>query len=251
MGILSRIKEHTPWPVRRLSRRVKRYVIQVNDKRMDLKDLFTKVYEEHLWAEKGETVDPHHPFNSGPGSAEEAASPYTDCVTRFIEKHGIRSVVDLGCGDFRVGRRIARAGINYIGVDVVEPLIQSNQANFAADNVQFRCLDITRDELPKAQLCLVRQVFQHLSNAQVKSVLNRLKQFDWVIVTEDQPGLPGTFKANKDKPHGRDSRIVWNSGIVLTEPPFSLKNVELLLEAPVPQSEFRGNGRIASFVIRN
>jgi hypothetical protein len=59
-------------------------------------------------------------FFSGGGSLEEFAAPYTDWLIRFIAERKINTVVDLGCSDFRVGRRICSAvSVNYVGVDIV------------------------------------------------------------------------------------------------------------------------------------
>ena len=222
----------------------------MRDKRRSTKEVFTEIYAENIWNNREPHADKEFPFYSGPGSGETAAHPYADCVNAFISKHAIQTVVDLGCGDFRVGGRIARPPIDYIGVDIVDPLIQANRARFGNDHIQFRCLDIITDELPKGDLCLVREVLQHLSNSQIATILSKLKAFKWVIVTECHPGPPGSFKPNRDKPHGNESRAHWNTGVVLTAPPFSIPNVTLLLDAPVAYSE-RPEARVSSFLIAN
>lgn len=251
MSFIKFIKEHTPWPVRLMSRRFRRLPALVKDKRRSTKEVFTEVYAENIWGQRKPYADKDYPFYSGPGSGEEAGSPYADCVNAFIEAHGVRSVIDLGCGDFRVGRQIARPAVDYMGIDIVEPLIYANQKRFANDHIQFRCLDIISDELPKGDLCLVREVLQHLSNAQISAILLKLRAFQWVIVTESEPGPLGLFRPNKDKPHGGDSRMLWNSGVVLNAPPFSLPNVTLLLDLPLAHNGAAKGYRICSFLIHN
>jgi SAM-dependent methyltransferase len=177
------------------------------------------------------------------------ANPYAECIRTFIQSHGIKSVVDVGCGDFRVGRKLIDSSIDYTGIDVVDALVKANQERFGASNVRFRCLDIVRDDLPPGDLCLVREVLQHLSNLQIQKILEKLKQYKWVIITETLPGPVGSFKANLDKPHGRDARCVWHSGLVLTEPPFSLPAVQTLLEIPSVRAERGSDERIASFLL--
>jgi len=213
--------------------------------------VFTEIYAQNLWGERKPHADAEYPFYSGPGSEEVAAHPYADCVNKFIDSHGVRAVVDLGCGDFRVGSRIARPSLSYIGVDIVEPLIQANQTRFANDHIQFRCLDIIADQLPQGDLCLVREVLQHLSNAQIAAIVAKLKAFKWVIVTECQPGPLGSFKPNRDKPHGIENRALWNSGVVLSAPPFNLPDVTLLLDVPAVQAEKPDIHRICTFLVRN
>ena len=107
MSILDVVKRHTPRPIRRATRRVKRTVRQRRDAKLTCKEVFTQIYRENRWGGvPGEIY-------SGPGSGEEAAGPYVEAVAAFIRKMNVQSVVDLGCGDFRVGRgrRSRRAGI--------------------------------------------------------------------------------------------------------------------------------------------
>jgi SAM-dependent methyltransferase len=244
------LKEHTPSAIRRIVRNFKRRLAAIDESRLTTKEVFTKIYAENLWGERSRYYESDFPYYSGPGSKEEWASPYVDCVNKFIETNGIRSVVDMGCGDFRVGSRIARSSINYIGIDIVESLVQANQIKFGAENIMFRCLDITADELPDGDLCLVREVFQHLLNAPISSVLSKISKYKWVIVTENLPGPIGSFKPNRDKPNGRDARCVWNSGIVLSAPPFNFPNAELILEIAVPNAEYGPTDNFSTFLIR-
>jgi SAM-dependent methyltransferase len=251
--VIDFIKEHTPWGIRRISRRIKHHFHGSENGRRSARDVFTEIYVENRWGGGGAKADAEFPFDSGVGSGPATAEPYAECVNRFIESHGIKRVVDLGCGDFRVGRRIARESIHYIGVDVVEPLVEANQARFASDRVEFRCIDISTEEVPDGDLCLIREVLQHLSNSQISAILAKLKKFRWVIVTEGRPGPPGTFKPNRDRPHGGDSRALWKSGVVLEAPPFNVPRVELLLSVPTaaPVDNTLGRGRIETFLIEN
>jgi SAM-dependent methyltransferase len=238
-------------PIREMWRGIRRYYSHLKDSRRSTKEVFTEIYMENLWGDGRRHTDNDFPFDSGPGSSESAVGPYAEFIKRFIESHHVKSVLDLGCGDFRTGSRIVQPSFRYTGIDIVEPLIQANQAKFGKDNVQFLCLDIITDDLPDADLCLVREVLQHLSNAQIIQILQKLKKFKWVIVTEDMPGPLGSFKANRDKPHGQHARVVSKSGIVLTEQPFNVPAVELLLEVPALRSEHGRGERIATFLVSN
>ena len=195
---LSALKAAMPWSVRRMVRRARRRLSRAGIRPQTTREVFTKIYMEDRWRPAGSNQCGSDKFYSGPGSGDATASPYIDCVNAFIASHQVRSVVDLGCGDFRVGRRIAQDGISYTGVDIVEPLIQAHQERFASDSIQFRCLDVVSDPLPEGDLCLVREVLQHLSNKQILAILAKLRSFKWVIVTEVQPAAGETGKPNKD-----------------------------------------------------
>jgi hypothetical protein len=133
-----------------------------------------------------------------------------------------------------VSGMIAACGVTYTGVDVVQPLIDQNVQRYGGDHIQFKCLDITSDELPDGELCLIREVFQHLSNAQISAILARVRKYDLVLVTDVQPEQVGGYKINRDKVHGASSRLVHESIQRLDAPPVNVPNVQLVLEASLP-----------------
>lgn len=189
-------------------------------------EVFTEIYEQNLWGgPKGE-------YWSGDGSADQFTQPYLAWLTSFIRDQfqGPVSIVDLGCGDFRVGRLITESlrDCTYVGVDIVDSLIRRNTEQFATDKVSFERRDIISDPLPPGQICLVRQVLQHLSNAQISAILPKLAQYEHVAITEHFPA-DDDFTPNKDKPHGGDVRLSDRSAVSLEQPPFNCKGLELRL----------------------
>ena len=135
------------------------------------------------------------------------------------------NVVDLGCGDFNVGKELRAACDGYIACDVVDLLIERNKVLFNGLGVDFRSIDICEDELPSGEIAFVRQVLQHLNNEQIARVLEKVQIYKYLIISE---GLPKrkNFVANQDKPIGDGIRFKrsrkQNSGVVLHLPPFSL-----------------------------
>jgi SAM-dependent methyltransferase len=174
-------------------------------------------YARNLWLGSSETT-----FYSGARSSLEFGIPYAAWVNAFIAENNIRSVVDLGCGDFRVGQLI-RTGhrVRYVGIDVVPALVEYNQSRFSTTNVTFECLDIIEDPLPDADLCLIRQVPQHLSNAEIAEVLSKCGKYPFVCVADEIP-VRGGVRPNLDKPHGPDSRGEDNFGVFVEFPRFNL-----------------------------
>ncbi len=194
----------------------------------DLQQIFEDIYANKKW---GGTEDAG-PFNSGSGSDLAPTKPYIDTIRKYIRENGVGTVVDLGCGDFRVGSRIVDGlGIRYIGVDIVRPLIAHLNATAAGPMIEFYCLNIVDDPLPQGEIYLIRQVFQHLSNQQINTVLRKLKNAT-MIVTEHIP-TGRRVKVNLDKAAGPDIRLYRHSGVFLEHPPFSL-HLETLLEVPQP-----------------
>jgi SAM-dependent methyltransferase len=197
-----------------------------------LEDVFTQIYGRNLWG--GQTGS----FHSGSGTHDDAqVQAYIDAVTQLGETFGFLGAefVDLGCGDMRVGRHLIPLSGHYIGVDIVAPLIERNTNEFGNASVSFSHLDATRDDLPIGRVCFLRQVLQHLSNDEILRILIKLKQYEFVIVSEHLPNERSSMVPNRDKPHGSGIRLYNNSGVVLTAPPFDIPEaaIKVVLEAPL------------------
>ena len=82
-------------------------------------------------------------------------------------------------------------------------------------------MDIATDSLPTADIVLIRQVLQHLSNKEVQSIISKLSAYKYVILTEHLPN--GSFEPNKDIISGQGIRLKKQSGLNLLIPPFNLK----------------------------
>ncbi len=191
---------------------------------MDLKDVFKEIYLKKMWCPENEKFN--FKFYSGSGSHyPEFVLKYLKETSSFLCSLNKKpDVVDLGCGDFAIGSKLRELCNQYIAVDIFDELIDFNKQKYRDLNVDFRVLDITRDELPKADVCFVRQVLQHLSNDSIKNFIRLIKnKYKYLILTEHLPE-DKNFSPNLDKPDGPDIRLVDNnSAVVLTMPPFNLK----------------------------
>ncbi len=206
--------------------------------------VFDDIYRKGEWG-KGEDAGPC----SGSGSRGLVVDEYVRVVSDFVRERNITSIVDIGCGDFYVGQRILdRLGptISYIGLDVSSVVIEYNQQRYRYPNVSFVRADAAVEPLPDGDLCLVRQVMQHLSNAEILSMLQQLVKYRFVIVTEHYPSQLVT--ANLDKPHGGDTRVIDGSAVVLDRPPFNVMGLETLKETAV-SSLNRERGCLVSVLI--
>lgn len=207
-------KEKTPWPT---------------------KAVMQQIYEQHLWG--GKDFD----FYSGEGSHEATIiKPYLDAVISFLSSHNNDlTVCDLGCGDFNIGQHLVKYTKKYIAVDIVEDLIIRNKKLFQANNHEFHCLDISKDKLTKTDCIILRQVLQHLSNEEIKSIVNKLLDYKYIILTEHLPN--GHFKPNKDKIASQGIRLKQNSGLDLLAAPFNfkVKSSEIISETTLSENKSR------------
>lgn len=177
---------------------------------------FTKVYKEGTWGknEKGEGT-------SGSGARPENSLEYIAFLQRFLKLNKIQSVIDIGCGDWGVSRCIDFRGIRYTGFDVVKSVIEKNKIAFLSPTVSFVCADITKVELPSADLLVCKDVMQHLTNDDVFAILKQLPKFKHCLITNDVFYLTLTSD-NTDIRRG-DYR-----NIDLTKPPFNVNGQKVL-----------------------
>lgn len=181
------------------------------------KAAMSQVYEMKLWG------DNNTDFYSGEGSHNpELVNPYIEVLVSFLMKFkNPLTVCDLGCGDFNIGKHLVKHTKKYIAVDIVPELIARNKEKFKEENLEFHTLDIAVDTLPAGDCAIIRQVLQHLSNAEVNSIVKKLTDFKYVIITEHLP--KGSFVSNKDIISGQGIRLKKHSGVNLLAAPFNFK----------------------------
>ncbi|WP_165499004.1 class I SAM-dependent methyltransferase [Gramella sp. KN1008] len=179
-----------------------------------------QVYSMNLWGADDTE------FYSGAGSHNpNLTDPYIEVVASFLNSFkSPPTLCDLGCGDFNVGKELVKYSGKYTGVDIVEPLIAYNTKNFRRENLEFHCLDIAVDPLPAGDIAILRQVLQHLSNAEVDSILKKLRDFKYLILTEHIPD--GDFVPNRDIISGQGTRLKKQSGLDISAAPFHFKAIE-------------------------
>jgi 2-polyprenyl-3-methyl-5-hydroxy-6-metoxy-1,4-benzoquinol methylase len=142
---------------------------------MDNKKVFSKIYKEDLWNE-----------GSGDGSKVENVREYVDVLQKYIDKPEIKTVIDLGCGDWQFSKFLDLSSVLYLGVDVVDSVIDSNIDLYSASNIDFISRDIITYELPQVDLIICKDVLQHLSNRDVISVLIKIiKSSKFALITND------------------------------------------------------------------
>ena len=222
---------------RQLYRAIKRHIIGSINRRRDVASVFEMIYRKNRWG--GKAGD----FFSGGGTGNEAiAAQYIAAIERLADLEGFRGMrfLDLGCGDFRIGSRLVPLAGHYTAADIVAPLIAHHQTHYHGPPVDFQVVDMIDGPLPDADVCFIRQVFQHLSNSQIAKMLPKLEKFRWVIITEHLPSNEHSAVPNLDKVHGTDSRLMRNSGVYLHLPPFSLPQSQLTTILEVPGHGFGG-----------
>jgi hypothetical protein len=143
-----------------------------------------------------------------------------------------------GLRDFNIGKELVKYSKKYIAIDIVPELITRNKKAYKADNLEFHALDIATDDLPSGDCAILRQVLQHLSNAEIKRIIEKLYDFQYIILTEHLP--VEDFEPNKDIISGQGIRLKKHSGVDLSASPFNYKVKEEKHLLSVPAPGFKG-----------
>lgn len=147
--------------------------------------IFTNLYATGAWGTNDEGLG-----SSGPGSSIEISEPYIKFLQDFIRTNGISTVVDAGCGDWSFSKAIDWGAANYIGIDIVKPVIERCQTKFASPQVTFIHGDINEIELPAGDLLICKDVLQYLSNSEALQFLDRINKYKYCLITNDACSNP-------------------------------------------------------------
>ena len=130
----------------------------------DLEHRFTKIYQLKYW---GRTRSA-----SGGGSTLEYTANLRTKLPDLLKRYSILSILDAPCGDLNWMKHVLKEHpVNYIGGAIVAPLVESNNKKYKTDTIRFTQIDLTRDKFPYADLMLCRDCLIHLSNKDIRAVL--------------------------------------------------------------------------------
>jgi SAM-dependent methyltransferase len=148
-----------------------------------VRKIFTQIYKESLW---GDNDNPNYSGSSGQGSdTGYNILTYVPFLKKFITDNNIKKIVDLGCGDFYFGELIYKdLDVNYLGIDVYEEMIDylNNKYPYSFQSYDFFKF---RNELPDADLFIIKDVFQHWDNKSIIQMLDFLieeRNFKYILV---------------------------------------------------------------------
>ncbi|MBS0605876.1 MAG: class I SAM-dependent methyltransferase [Parachlamydiales bacterium] len=144
------------------------------------KQAFSEVYRLGIWGKNSEGEG-----TSGNGSTLSGGLPFINYVQDFLESHDISSILDIGCGDWVLGKEIHWGERIYTGIDVVPDLIIKNRESFATSRVRFLNLDILSDPMPEADLLICKDVLMHLPISDIFKMLDKLKKYKYCIIVND------------------------------------------------------------------
>jgi hypothetical protein len=200
-----------------LVQRLRSLVLDRNGRRL----VFEEIFRENRWG------DPES--RSGLGSNLLFTETLRAELPRVIEEFGVRSMLDLPCGDF-FWMQLLALDLDYLGGDIVPQLVERNQRLFGDERHRFEELDIVRDRLPTVDLVFCRDCLVHLSYADALRALGNVRRSGSTYL------LTTTYF---DRQSNRDIRTGDWRTLNLRLPPFGLPPPLRLIDEQAPQEGFR------------
>lgn len=178
---------------------------------------FSYIYKSKYWKGAGEGS------LSGAGSNENTTQKIKHELQSFFKQKKIQSILDIPCGDWKWMSTMDFQQVNYIGCDVVKEMIEKNSRLYARDNIKFMVKSLIDDDLPNADLIIVRDLLVHLDTSDILKCLENIKRnnFEYIAITN----YPTLKSQHKDKILGDKWRP-----INLSMEPFSLIDPEYNLD---------------------
>jgi hypothetical protein len=155
----------------------------------NIEEVFTDIYVNRKWDEPNKANE----SVSGNGSTLDYTRNLRQELPKLFDTFGIQTVFDAPCGDLNWMSRVLaeRPEINYVGGDIVQPLIDELNTKYTNNNnVKFIKIDIINDPLPAADLMICRDCLFHFSEQNIKSFLNNFVASDIAALLTTSDTLP-------------------------------------------------------------
>ena len=159
-------------PPMSLRQMLRRLLGEPVDGEKDNRRFFDQVYRRNFWAGKAS--------RSGTGSEGAFGEQKVALLGTIIEEFRVARQLDIGCGDFHWMREVAPRLERYLGVDLVDSLVEQNEREHGSERVRFLRADLSKlgpeRRLVTAagpfDLVTALDVFGHMLNAEVDGLLD-------------------------------------------------------------------------------
>jgi hypothetical protein len=133
-----------------------------------LKDRFSQIYSKNIFGGKES--------RSGGGSNMVQTAEIRCELPKLLREFEIKTFMDAPCGDWHWMKETSLGVEQYIGVDIVDSLIEKNQQQFGSAATNFVCLNLAMDQLPQVDLVFCRDCLVHLTFSDVNRVVANFKR---------------------------------------------------------------------------
>lgn len=140
----------------------------INNKAVDLRKKFSIIYRQNIFGGRQS--------RSGEGSDMIQTATIRKQLPLTLASYKINTMLDAPCGDWFWMRHTNLGVKKYIGVDIVDELIKSNQRTFGNQINSFICRNIVEDDLPLVDLIFCRDCLVHLNFTDIEKVIRNFKR---------------------------------------------------------------------------
>ena len=177
----------------------------------NLSKIFTDIYQNNEWS-MGQNDS-----KSGLGSSMEYTESIMNSLIEIVKDNNIKSLVDTSCGDWFWMKNVRKKlNCKYVGIDIVNDIIQSNTVNHSDNDTIFingDFLSILKTATDKSiDLILCRHTCEHLPTDYVLEFIKEAKRTSKFLLL--------TTKTT-------DSSNPVNKDLVLTTTPYRPINLHL------------------------
>jgi hypothetical protein len=160
------LKENFPGLVK-IKRNIEKNIAYLNLNLRSRERIFSGYYTSNRWK------DAHS--RSGEGSNMEVTAALRAALPDIFQRYSIKSVVDVPCGDFFWMKNVDLSTVDYTGGDIVQPMIDDNNARYQKPNVRFRFIDLCETVPPCGDLFICRDALVHMSFKDIEKALRNIK----------------------------------------------------------------------------
>ncbi len=149
-----------------------------------MEDIFTNIYKKNIWG-------------SGSGSGSNISKDtlkYINILEDIIKNNNIKSICDIGCGDWNFSQFINYNNIEYLGIDCVNSVIKENIKKYKKININFEHKIISDNYIPENyDLIIIKDVIQHWTDEDI------IKYFPLILKNNKYIFCTNGYKFMRDK----------------------------------------------------
>jgi len=120
---------------------------------------------------------------SGPGSWEVNTKESIELINQVISEYNVKSILDLGCGDWNWFKNVNLENVWYEGWDADTQMIEGNRHKYGSNKINFFVSDIVLKKYPKVDLIICRDVLFHIDVDLTLKVLNKIKASATLLIS--------------------------------------------------------------------
>ena len=153
-----------------------------------LQNIFDRIYLTDEWN-----------GGSGPGSQPQNTAKYVKFLNSFIRENKIKSILDVGCGDWQLMSMIDLSGVRYKGIDV-SPVATSFAKSKAPLGTDISTSSI-EDIHESFDLVHIKDVLQHLELSECRKILGTISsRHKSALVINEYPGNTNDIQSGGYRP---------------------------------------------------